>query len=118
MPFEVMERTMAMVLGRSAGVEARETVRDMISVYTFNRGRRKGLKLCIRVLTMSRGWTTRVETAPALRPAIDSTRAGERPALLLEGIKANCRGRIIYMMVVMWKDSGDGAMPATVVRKF
>lgn len=60
-----------------------------------------GFVLCMRVLTMSRGWTTRVETAPALRPAMDSTAAGETPALLLEGIKANCRSEVIYMVVVV-----------------
>ena len=28
---------------------------------------------------MSRGWTARVETVPAVKPAIDSTDADERP---------------------------------------
>lgn len=36
----------------------------------------------MRVLTMSRGWTTKVDMMPALRPAADSTAAGERPAWL------------------------------------
>jgi hypothetical protein len=36
--------------------------------------------LCIRVLTISNGCTTSVETTPALRPATDSTTAGDRPA--------------------------------------
>ena len=34
----------------------------------------------------SSGCTTRVDTAPALRPAIDSMTAGERPAWLFWGI--------------------------------
>lgn len=66
--------------------------------------------LCMRVLTMSRGWTTRVEIAPAVSPAMDSTAAGERPALFWEGIKANCVEKdIIYMAVGAWKGLGDEA---------
>lgn len=41
----------------------------------------------MRVLTMSSGWTTKVATVPALRPARDSMTAGERPAWLRSGIK-------------------------------
>jgi hypothetical protein len=43
--------------------------------------------LCIRVLTMSKGCTTSVAIVPALSPAIDSTRAGERPPSWLPGME-------------------------------
>ena len=36
--------------------------------------------LCIRVLTISRGWTRSVAMEPADRPAMVSTRAGEKPS--------------------------------------
>lgn len=64
----------------------------------------KGYGRCMRVLTMSRGWTTRVEMVPALRPAMDSTRAGEMPALLFWGMKP-CRGAF-YMVVVLLSGGG------------
>ena len=38
--------------------------------------------LCIRVLTISSGWTVSVAIEPAARPAMVSTRAGEMPACL------------------------------------
>ena len=44
------------------------------------RGDIGGCELCMRVLTMSSGCTTSVATDPAVRPAMDSTWAGERPA--------------------------------------
>jgi hypothetical protein len=46
------------------------------------RGEERGV-LCMRVLTISRGCTMRVAIVPAERPAMVSTRAGERPASLV-----------------------------------
>lgn len=43
--------------------------------------------LCILVLTMSNGWTVSVAIEPANRPAMVSTRAGERPACLTSVIE-------------------------------
>ena len=45
----------------------------------WERGR-EGVLLCIRVLTISNGCTTSVDTMPALRPATDSIIAGDGPA--------------------------------------
>ncbi len=44
---------------------------------------------CMRVLTMSSGWTIRVAMEPAESPATVSTRAGERPACLASVIETS-----------------------------
>lgn len=51
-----------------------------------NKTKTRQFLLCMRVLTMSSGCTTNVATVPALRPAIDSTMAGERRACSLPGM--------------------------------
>lgn len=50
-------------------------------------------RLCMRVLTMSSGWTIRVAMEPAESPATVSTRAGERPASLVSVIETPGDGR-------------------------
>lgn len=55
----------------------------------------------MRVLTRSSGWTTKVETAPAERPATDSTVPVDRPAAFCEGIEAGpFKGGCCYMLLL------------------
>lgn len=50
---------------------------------------------CKRVLTISKGWTTRVEMMPALKPAKLSTREGESPGFAcLPSIGGYTRGMV------------------------